>query len=568
MGYLKLILILCLADLISCQVSDRNSNVCVKPTSSVTSKSGDYGGICVDKAVFTNQDHAFNFKSAYIRSTSFIGSRFADDGKTIVKLVYAFWENVTFSNCQFEGAGIIFEQALMAGVKFESCVFKSRPIFRQITMSDTTFSGCTFAAGATFENADLTTVSISSGSFQGPETLFDRSAIHGLTIASSAFASARFQYVNADKVKLQSVTMESFNCHEPLGSGQFVTKRAEFNSTSMIDTNFTKVSCDQTIWRNPVFDRMNFGDGVMDFSRSNMSGVTFSRLGNIKKSDCAQLDFHNSPIFSGVLSDIQTCKVDLSSANASGTDISGLLGLGSAVNLKNTIFTTPKFSNGDCCTTVCKKAGCICNVPAVTTDGCKAGSRKVNPNVKGSCFPSHATVALESGETKRMDQLAVGERVLSAPGVYSDVYMFAHHLPSAEALFLSLDTAAGVSLSLTSGHYIYLSHRADTSPVLAPASSAIPHVSRVLLANGSTALVTGARFSRSTGVYNPQTVHGDIVVNGVVASTYTTAVAPAVAHGLLAPLRTLYRVLVLPVATWSTDVQKQSMSLMQSGTVP
>ncbi len=50
------------------------------------------------------------------------------------------------------------------------------------------------------------------------------------------------------------------------------------------------------------------------------------------------------------------------------------------------------------------------------------------------------------------------------------------------------------------------------------------------------------------GLYNPQTLHGDILVDGVQASTYTTAVPPQAAHVLLAPLRAVYRLL-----TWATS---------------
>ncbi len=39
------------------------------------------------------------------------------------------------------------------------------------------------------------------------------------------------------------------------------------------------------------------------------------------------------------------------------------------------------------------------------------------------------------------------------------------------------------------------------------------------------------------GLYNPQTAAGDIVVDGFVASTYTTFASPRAAHALLAPLR-------------------------------
>jgi hypothetical protein len=46
---------------------------------------------------------------------------------------------------------------------------------------------------------------------------------------------------------------------------------------------------------------------------------------------------------------------------------------------------------------------------------------------------------------------------------------------------------------------------------------------------------------RGVGLYNPQTLHGDIVVDGVRASTYTEAVDPVFAHAVLAPVRAVYR---------------------------
>lgn len=43
------------------------------------------------------------------------------------------------------------------------------------------------------------------------------------------------------------------------------------------------------------------------------------------------------------------------------------------------------------------------------------------------------------------------------------------------------------------------------------------------------------------GLYNPQTKHGSIIVNNILAGTYTTAVAPGLVHAVLAPLRAFSR---------------------------
>ena len=55
-----------------------------------------------------------------------------------------------------------------------------------------------------------------------------------------------------------------------------------------------------------------------------------------------------------------------------------------------------------------------------------------------------------------------------------------------------------------------------------------------------TTVVVAVATESSTGLYNPHTLNGDIMVNGVKTSTYTSAVAPALAHAALWPVRMLY----------------------------
>jgi hypothetical protein len=42
------------------------------------------------------------------------------------------------------------------------------------------------------------------------------------------------------------------------------------------------------------------------------------------------------------------------------------------------------------------------------------------------------------------------------------------------------------------------------------------------------------------GLFNPNTLHGDVVVNGVLTSTYTDSLAPSLWHAALWPLRGIY----------------------------
>lgn len=157
--------------------------------------------------------------------------------------------------------------------------------------------------------------------------------------------------------------------------------------------------------------------------------------------------------------------------------------------------------------------------------------------VASTCFPDFATVRLHSGESKRMRDLLVGDVVQVSETEYSPVFMFTHR-SSAESAgqqrYIRLVAASGDSVTLTSSHYIY----ADGALKRAGAV----HLGDVVtLANGSSSRIVNVETVRaSAGLYNPQTLHGDIVVNGVVVSTYTTAVEPSVAHAALLPLRTVY----------------------------
>jgi hypothetical protein len=150
------------------------------------------------------------------------------------------------------------------------------------------------------------------------------------------------------------------------------------------------------------------------------------------------------------------------------------------------------------------------------------------------CFAADATVLLESGETRRMEELAVGDRVLAAGGSFTDVFMFTHKRSAGFHEFVEL-TAASRSVYLTPGHYIPL---ADGRLV---AAAAVRVGDGLLLGDGTAVAVARSRRVQRRGLYNPQTISGDIVVDGIVTSTYTRAVEPMLAHTLLAPARAAFQ---------------------------
>ena len=180
---------------------------------------------------------------------------------------------------------------------------------------------------------------------------------------------------------------------------------------------------------------------------------------------------------------------------------------------------------------------------------------------KDDCFAADATVELENGEVKTMAQLQIGDRVRTSATTFSDVHFFSHDdaevrggetrptvtlppfpplsipLPSLQATstFTILTTASGHQIAMTGKHYVPL-HPARN---LTRASEVrIGHL--LELADGSTSAVIRVHTERRSGLYNPHTLDGQIVVDGVVASCYTGSIEPTLAHSLLWPLRTLY----------------------------
>lgn len=149
------------------------------------------------------------------------------------------------------------------------------------------------------------------------------------------------------------------------------------------------------------------------------------------------------------------------------------------------------------------------------------------------CFPAHATVQLEDGSVKSMALLQLGDRVRVAPNLFSDVFMFTHKLAHVSHRFVRIRTRSGHSLSLTNGHYLYVNGATAAASTVKPGDS-------VTLADATISTVIAVDSVVAKGLFNPQTVHGDIIVNGVRATTYTTAVERRLAHALLAPLRAAF----------------------------
>lgn len=176
------------------------------------------------------------------------------------------------------------------------------------------------------------------------------------------------------------------------------------------------------------------------------------------------------------------------------------------------------------------------NTPSPTASPSSSGSSD-----KKECFPAAAKIEVENEGSRSMREISHGARVHVGRGAFSTIYCFSHRLEESERDFYFLrlitDSERGPSLTLTAGHYVHVRGKS-----IIPAGE-VRLGDELIKGDGSTAKVVQIRNVREKGLYNPHTMHGDLIVDGFLVSTYTTAVPPRFAHALLAPVRWTYRLL-------------------------
>jgi len=164
-------------------------------------------------------------------------------------------------------------------------------------------------------------------------------------------------------------------------------------------------------------------------------------------------------------------------------------------------------------------------------DGDRCGQGSISDSTT-SCFPAGALVSMADGTQRKMSEVRSGDVVMVANGRATEIFGFTHRLETTVSEFVRIE-AEDFAIELSKGHYLPVAGKLT-------AAKNVQAGDEILLANGSAAVVSSTGIVRRIGLYNPQTLEGHIVVNGVVASTYTEAVPPRVAHFLLAIPRLLY----------------------------
>lgn len=215
----------------------------------------------------------------------------------------------------------------------------------------------------------------------------------------------------------------------------------------------------------------------------------------------------------------------------------------------------------------------------------------------GMCFPMSAQVRLVSGEMKEMGDVKTGDEVHVGNGRYAQVFAWTHRKREGKWRFIRIVTATitppttittttvtttnttantanitvasartGATIAhaekkqqrphllLTPSHYVYTytqtAQNQNNNPkeegrrIMTVTMASNVRVGDTLIAgNGAKVRVVLVDMVYDIGLFNPQTTHGDLVVNDIRVTTFTAAVKhPMVGHALLAAVRAAYKV--------------------------
>ncbi|XP_041355990.1 desert hedgehog protein A-like isoform X2 [Gigantopelta aegis] len=162
---------------------------------------------------------------------------------------------------------------------------------------------------------------------------------------------------------------------------------------------------------------------------------------------------------------------------------------------------------------------------------------------EAACFPGDAQLELDNGDTVNMKELKVGQRVLTVINgerVFVTVRTFLKRRPLLNATYVTLTTVDGNHVSLSSDHLIFTSVNTSSKMEARFAGSVKPGdylYSTKRCPRGQCAeRVADVSISRKQGAFVPVTDDGTVVVNGMLASCYTT-VSHDVAHVFVTPFR-------------------------------
>lgn len=529
-------------------------DTCVGPADHPSIKKGNYYNLCIQDHEFKDEKHAWTFTRSTISNTVFDGCAFQNTDATTSNFTETNWVDVEFNDCRFGSytdQPMIFDRFEMTNVIFKDCIFHNTANlnFSRFQFNNVTFQGCQFQSDTNFELGEINSLTFDDCQFARSESHKTKSGTDALRfrelvlrdmlmIDSSVVNPLRFEGVSGADLAFNDTSMAEFWCHsEPVKKGQNleIKYRSEFNDSAFQAVSFSdNVKCSETSWKGIFMGNVTFNRNA-DFSKSDILDLYWDEVEmESETKESLLLDFSNAYIKRRVLANTTVVgaadftesvfeTVYIENFNASKPDFT------------DAEFREQEFVDGYCCSSVCVALQCICNVSEPSGE-CPSGKRSVNVSAPIACFPADATVSRHDGLIVRMEDLAMAEKIAVGGGEHSDVFFFGHRSSEQTSEFVSIQHAGSPKpLRISPSHYLYVDGKLRTA-------RSVRRGDRLRGADGEYNLfVLNVKREVLRGLYAPTSMHGDLLVDGVVVSSYTDVMHPSLSHKLLHPLRLLYR---------------------------
>jgi len=150
-------------------------------------------------------------------------------------------------------------------------------------------------------------------------------------------------------------------------------------------------------------------------------------------------------------------------------------------------------------------------------------------NIVRNCFSSTATTHLEDGSEKAVSRLNVGDRVLAVDAngkpFYDRVFRVTHHDHVTRTEFIRVTTSSNHTLELSREHYIHAHKCCNLDDTIVAGDLRVGDTVFVLDHDSGRSMetwVTDLQTVTKPGAYNAHVLGGNMVVNGIVATHFTT----------------------------------------------
>ena len=181
-----------------------------------------------------------------------------------------------------------------------------------------------------------------------------------------------------------------------------------------------------------------------------------------------------------------------------------------------------------------------------------------------ACFAGTELVTVESGETKSLAQVKVGDRVLAVNNkgeqVFSDVVFLPHGANQERTTFTVVTTESGRDLKMTANHILPAGACATPSALSVIAASQVKVGDCVQTVSGREQVVS-VKNVEGKGIYTLIAMEELIVVNGIVATPFG-GVNPTLANIYYNLHRLAYATFKQTSARWMQDTTEMVWSVM------